>query len=192
MRETVVAEEVAAARVLGTKYEAEGAGQAAEYLSLTEKTAYPMHLTANSRNSRSAWPCGSGTARSTGGSVMRIILIVLVGALLATSATAEEPDLLQQFANYMETANPHDAVSPWTTAKVFDRENCMTGFEDREKGTFKFYWNNIDPNSIVYEYKTIPANEFLGTSAQSMWMITVTGTPHAVENNVNMTRAGLW
>lgn len=82
-------------------------------------------------------------------------LCLLMEATGPSPARADQHDsFLQQFANYLTTGNPRAPRilgAPGGTARVFDRENCVVGFKDKQGGRFKIYLNNVDPNSVAVD-----------------------------------------
>lgn len=64
-----------------------------------------------------------------------------------------EKDSFQQFINYFITGNPFKSDGGIAKSKIFDRKNCVAGFEDNNGGYMKIYWNNVDVNSIRIQDK---------------------------------------
>ena len=111
-------------------------------------------------------------------------LCLLMIATGQPPALAEESDTFQQVINYVFTGNPQRQTDAYMTAKIFDRENCVAGGEDKLGGTFKIYWNNIDPGSIDYGYKYFSGNDALGTAGGGMMALSFSGSPFVVDAQV--------
>lgn len=106
-----------------------------------------------------------------------VAIIVAAVSTVVSGETRTEADAFQQLTNYLTTGNPLQQQTDGLTARIFDRENCVAGFEDDRGGTFRIYWNNVDPNSIELGYKRF------GSSGGSE-VLTLAGAAHVVENQL--------
>ena len=83
-----------------------------------------------------------------------ILPFVLISIVMFSSVpSADKPDSFQQFINYFITGNPFKSDGGIAKSKIFDRKNCVAGFEDNNGGYMKIYWNNVDVNSIRIQDK---------------------------------------
>ena len=110
-------------------------------------------------------------------------LCLLMVGIAPLPSSADQNDSFQQVTNYIVTGNPLERKSWVLTARIFDRENCVSGFEDDLGGTFKIFWNNVDLKSIELGYE-----QFGTASSQAL---SFTGTPHVVDSQVANTVLGL-
>lgn len=119
-----------------------------------------------------------------------ILLLMLISVVMFSSMSvsfAEKVDSFQQFINYFTTGNPFKSDGGIATAKIFNRKNCVAGFEDSEGGYLKIFWNNIDINSIKIQVKFRNPNRFLfGSSDSGEWKkyISFSGQPYVADVDV--------
>ena len=100
---------------------------------------------------------------------------------------AIEKNTFQQFINYFTTGNPFKSSGGIATAKIFNRKNCVAGFEDNKGGYLKIYWDYIDVNSIKIQNKFRKPNRFLfgsGDSGEWQKYISFSGQPYVADIEV--------
>lgn len=119
--------------------------------------------------------------------INRVVFVIIFVMFSSISVSSAETDTFQQFINYFTTGNPFKADGGIATAKIFNRKNCVAGFEDSQGGYLKIYWNNIDVNSIKIQDKFRNPNRFLfGSSDYGEWQkyISFSGQPYVADVDV--------
>lgn len=110
----------------------------------------------------------------------RMIVTGVLSAVICLSnpalAQKKTPDSFQQVMNYLVTGDPlNSGKGGLNKARIFDRENCVAGWEDNEGGYLKFYWNNIVLKSVTFEDKF--------HKGQFLKYISFEGHPHTIDVN---------
>ena len=103
---------------------------------------------------------------------------------LAKKQKRLEKDSFQQIMNYVFTGNPFSdeikgsfiagsknmQISYRANVRIFDKEDCIAGWEAHGGVWFKIYWNNVDLSSITHQDKVV----------HNKWIkhLFISGTPH--------------